>query len=262
MDSIRHLITFFLKVAFAFFLFAFVWWVVSIFFPFLSIHSFISSTTGSSTPQEDWLPSPRKYSSLFNKKKVAQNEYTNVYVAPAPYNGYTLNNKEYTYTSYNYVTYTSTGTSITEGVKNSQGENRVSATGPITVNDERISSAVPTSSPVALLNERVLSVRNLSIYEGGHVYTGLSFIGEAKATMFRDGKFPIVVVNQKGQVIGVSAAIATTNWAVPGWVRFETKIVYPLPSNAPCTMIFEEALTQAERSARQPLRVPIQVRCN
>jgi hypothetical protein len=205
------------------------------------------------------LPSPRKYSSLFNKKAGVQNEYTNVYVAPAPFNGYNLSGEQYKYSTYNYVTYTSTGTSIKEG--GDGANNQPLVTSPSN-NNESVSAAIPSQSPTALLNNRVLTVRNLSIYEGGHVYTGLSFIGEAKATMFRDGKFPIVVVNQKGQVIGVSAAIATTNWAVPGWVRFETKIVYPLPSNAPCTMIFEEALTQAERSVRQPLRVPIQVRCN
>jgi hypothetical protein len=108
---------------------------------------------------------------------------------------------------------------------------------------------------------RSLNIRNLSIYEGGAVYTGLSFIGEARSSMFRDGKFPIVVIDQSGKVIGISAAIAQSTWSVPGWVRFETRITYPLPNKVPCTMIFEENLTQAERS-RAPLRVPLPIRCN
>lgn len=79
--------------------------------------------------------------------------------------------------------------------------------------------------------------------------------------MFRDGKFPIIIIDGAGRLVGVSAAVAQTAWAVPGWVRFETRINYTLPNKAPCTMIFEEALTQTER-VRQPLRVPLPIRCN
>ncbi len=177
---------------------------------------------------------------------MTPNEYTNVYVPPPAFNQYGLNNDQYQFSTYSYVTYTSTGTAVINGSSARQGEN----------------SQAPVQSKTTLSSNRVLSIRNLSIYEGGHVYTGLAFVGEAKASMFRDGKFPIVVVDQAGKVVGVSAAIATTNWTVPGWVRFETKITYPLPVNVPCTMIFEEALTQQERNTRQPLRVPIQERCN
>jgi hypothetical protein len=105
-------------------------------------------------------------------------------------------------------------------------------------------------------------VRNLSIYEGGHVYTGLSFVGEARASLFREGKFPIVIIDQSGRVVGMSYAVATTNWAIPGWVRFETKINYVLPNKVPCLMIFEEMLTEKERVARKPARLPMSVMCN
>jgi hypothetical protein len=245
MESLRYLISFFLKVAIAFFIFAFVWWVVSIFFPGLSVKAIFSSTTSTSTP-EGWLPSPRKYSSLLGRKATTPDANTNVFTPGAPYNGYTLNTNQYAYTSYNYVTYVHP-----KGLTTTTLDGR-----------EVTDDTLPQQPSTALLNNRSLTVRNLSIYEGGHVYTGLSFIGEAKENMFRDGKFPIVVVDQTGRVIGVSAAVASTDWAVPGWVRFQTKIFYTLPQNVPCTMIFEEALTQAERATRMPLRVPIQVRCN
>jgi hypothetical protein len=105
-------------------------------------------------------------------------------------------------------------------------------------------------------------VRNLSIYDGGHVYTGLSFAGEARSSLFRNGKFPIVVIDRSGRVVGISSALATTDWTVAGWTRFDTKINYTLPVNTPCTMIFEEALTEGERISRQPNRVAIPVMCN
>jgi hypothetical protein len=126
-------------------------------------------------------------------------------------------------------------------------------------------NAQPQSSGSTTSNEatdRSLSIRNLSIYQGGHVYTGLSFVGEARSTMFRDGKFPVVVIDAAGRLVGISAAVAQTQWAVPGWVRFETKIMYALPNNVPCTMIFEEALTPAEQKLHAPHRVPLGVRCN
>jgi hypothetical protein len=252
METIRYLIGFFLKIAFALFLFVFVWWVVSLLFPGLSFRSLIGSISGNNSTATstkgggDWLPSPRKYSGLFAQKTNTTGTYGNVYVSAPPYSGYGLNLNQYQYTTYNYVTYTSKGLATT------------------TLDGKEVISAPPkqTTTQPGITGSRSLTVRNLSIYEGGHVYTGLTFVGEARSTMFRDGKFPIVVVDQSGRMIGVSAAVATTDWAVPGWTRFQTKILYTLPQNVPCTMIFEEALTQAERNARTPLRVPIQVKCN
>ncbi len=274
MDSIRYLISFFIKVAFAFFVAAIVWWLVSLFSPSLSLHSLLANRTGTST--EGWLPSPRKYSGLLGQRAPVQNENTNVYKPGVAFNGYGVNDDQYTYSTYNYVTYTASGTVTTKGEgsvsttnqQNGVSSNNTSNTVSVASNPNQgvvgksQTSPIPTQAPTALLNNRSLTVRNLSIYEGGHLYTGLSFIGEAKENMFRDGKFPIVVVDAKGKVIGISAAIATTNWTIPGWVRFETKITYALPVNMPCTIVFEEALTQGERATRQPLRVPLQARCN
>jgi hypothetical protein len=108
---------------------------------------------------------------------------------------------------------------------------------------------------------RAMLVRNLSIYEGGHVYTGLSFVGEARDTMFRDGKFLIVVVDSLGKVVGASYAVAQNTLAPVGWKRFETRIMYTLPNKVPCTMIFEESLSPGEQ-ARAPSRVAVPITCN
>jgi hypothetical protein len=242
MDSIRHLLQFFIKIALAFFVAAFVFWLISLARPSIHIGKFFSLKTASSTVSEDWLPSPRTYAKLFKVGANTPNEYTNVYTPGPAFNGYGGNNNQYTYSTYNYVTYTSTGTVITKGTTGEQ----------VSQNSSSLQKSVA----------RAQLIRNLSVYEGGHVYTGLAFVGEAKSSMFKNGRFPIIVADQTGRVIGISAAIATTNWTVPGWARFETKIIYPLPVNVPCSMIFEEALTNEERAARAPQRVSIPVRCN
>jgi hypothetical protein len=250
MDSLKYLISFFIKIAFAFFVFAFIWWLVSLVVPDLNFRTLIPTKSGTSTStsaSEGWLPSPRAYSGLLQRKAVEPGVTTNLYVAPPPFNGYDLGVTGNNPAAYGYIAYATSPTTISSSSASS-GNGR--------------SGQLPTASSNALVNNRVLSVRNLSIYEGGHVYTGLAFIGEAKSTMFKDGKFPIVVVDQAGKVVGISAALAMTTWTVPGWVRFETKIIYPLPRDVPCTMVFEEALTQGERATRQPLRVPLPIRCN
>lgn len=258
MDIIKHFIGFFIKLALAFFFASLVWWLVSLLYPTLNVKTMLAKSRTSSTTDQGWLPSPRRFPSLLGKKVATPDENTNLFVAPAPFNGYnTMNGTDdgqYKYASYIYVTYDSNG--------------RVILT-PESANTPRVATSsssgtvvVTASTSSATTGNRGLTIRNLSIYDGGHIYTGLSFIGEAKSTMFKDGKFPIVMVDQHGRMIGVSAAVATTNWAVPGWTRFETKIEYVLPSNTPCTIVFEEALTQSERAARPPLRIPVPVRCN
>jgi hypothetical protein len=143
------------------------------------------------------------------------------------------------------------------------GSVRVDGSGKTILSATKASSSVPTAlTPNASIPNRTLYVRNLSIYEGGHIYTGLSFIGEARSTMFRQGKFPIVMVDAYGKVVGVSTAAAENDWTVPGWVRFNTKIEYVLPKNMPCTMVFEEAQFPDERAKKAPTRVPLATRCN
>jgi hypothetical protein len=247
------MISYFLKIAVLFFSVACVWGLASFFFPNLNFRTLISGTASENgiVKKNDILPSPRKYQGLFSTK--SSEVASNTYVPKAPYSGYavspSLEGKGYTYTNYEYLMYTSTGTIRVQGT---------AYTPPLSI------VATSTSTPLApraLLPGRSLYVRNLSIYEGGHIYTGLSFIGEARSSLFKEGKFPIVMVDTSGKMIGVSAALAENDWTVPGWVRFRTKIEYPLPKNMACTMVFEEALLPAERS-RIPVRVPLQVQCN
>lgn len=217
---------------------------------------FFGAASSITATKTDILPSPRLYSGFLSASGTDPTK-PKVFVAPAPYvyNGpqpftktgeSSSGNKDvgYSYTTY---TYDGSGVLVPTGTTSRQTE---------------VSQAQPSSvtSPNHV-TDRSVYIRNLSLYEGGHVYTSLSFIGEARSTFFRDGKFPIVIVDIQGRVIGVSYAVATTEWSIPGWVRFSAKINYALPSNTLCTMVFEEALTQVEKS-RQPLRVPLPITCN
>ena len=246
MDTIKELIKFFIKAAFAFFLGALVWWLVSLMYPEISMKNLASKVAISSSSSEGWLPSPRKYS-LAVKNATGPTVVTGAENSKQPLKAiYNSNTNRYEYTTYKYSDYT-----------NTPQTNEIKVTETVTS-----PPAIPARAPQSSIEERVLTIRNLSVYEGGHVYTGLQFVGEARSTMFKEGKFPIIVVDQNGRMVGVSAAVATTDWTVPGWTRFETRISYVLPKNMPCTMVFEEALTSNEKINRQPLRIPIRVMCN
>jgi hypothetical protein len=264
MDKIKHLFSFFLKIAFAIFFVVLIIRIAGV-IPRTQGVNGDASKNASSTPKEDILPSPRKYSGFFTTHTATSGPkvYGNTFVAPATFvytgpiasaGGVNNNNTVikspdgYTYNTYDYSAYPTT--------LDEKG-NYVIGSSKTNVQPQQTETANLDSAA-----DRRLTIRNLSIYQGGHVYTGLAFVGEARSTMFRDGKFPIVVVDGAGRLVGVSTAVAQTQWAVPGWVRFETKITYPLPSNAPCTMIFEEALTASEQKLRAPNRISFGVRCN
>jgi hypothetical protein len=249
MDTTRHLLQYFFKVAIFLFFLAIVFGLFMLFSPALNLKGALSN--GTTTPSQDILPSPRAYSGLLSARKNSGTQ-PKEYVHGAAFNGYNLENSQYTYSApVSYVTYTASGTVTTK-------------TGSDTTNEKTTSvKKATTTSPIQVAAETTpkVFIRNLSIYEGGRVYTGLSFVGEARSSMFREGRFPIVMVDASGRFIGLSAALATSDWTVPGWTRFETKINYVLPNNVPCAMIFEEALLPSERT-RLPIRVPISMRCN
>lgn len=262
MDSVKHFIGFFIKLSLAFFLAALILWLVSLMYPALSVKAIIARSRTSSTTDQGWLPSPRRFPSLLGKKVATPDENTNLFVAPPAFNGYntmngTANGGDYKYANYIYVSYDANGRVILTP------ENEITPQNARNTSNNAINNTRGTipSSP-STTTDRNLLIRNLSIYDGGHIYTGLSFIGEARSSMFKNGRFPIIVVDQNGRLVGISAAVATTDWAVPGWTRFETRIDYVLPNNIPCALVFEEALTQNERAVRQPLRTHIPVRCN
>lgn len=229
MDLIKNLLTFFIKLAFGIFFIVIVWWMVSALYPALSVQSLVKKVTASSS---DVLPSPKAYRGLFgmysNEQSVKDLRSNSETLIPVIGDERSKPSSISTYT-YGW----GTTTPFVQEVK------------------------VDTTKP------KPYYLRNLSIYENGHIYTGLAFVGEARSTMFREGKFPIIVLDQGGRVVGVSAAIATTDWTVAGWTRFETKIIYTLPTGSlPCTMVFEQGLTSKERLTNTPLRIPFRVKCN
>lgn len=244
MDTLRFLIGYVLKIAFALFLAAFLIWVITLFIPGVTLKSFVPSFSdtkkGTST---DWLPSPKAYQGLFGKMSPP-NEYTNVYVHGKAYDGYGSSTGSYSYSSASFITYTSTGTAV-------QGGGKYNAEKGVIEYGERAATTT---------EERMLYVRNLSIYQGGLLESGLSFVGEVRQTMVKNGIFPLVLVDKDRRVIGISTARTTSDWSVPGWTRFEAKITHPVPYTGPCALVFEQALTQEERS-RTPVRVPLAMNC-
>ena len=234
MNVIKALLGFFIKVIIGIFLFAIVWWLVTAFFPSLSIKKIFANKDGG------WLPSPKNFSGILGEGKVP-NENENIYEPNTPYNGFSNEHNKGS-AKVNYVTYTTKG----EEILNNKNENISSADNLIL-------------NPNYSYQDKVLYIRNLSIYEGGHIYTGLSFIGEAKNTMFKDGKFPILIYDNTGKIVSVTSAEATTIWSTPGWVRFQAKITGTVPNKVSCTMIFQSGDTQ---SAKVPIRVAIPIQCN
>ncbi len=231
MDTIKYLIGFFFKLAFAALFVALIWWLVSLLFPALSLSQV--KAVFSTEEKRDILPSPRAYSGLI-KSVTAPTPTTNLYVHGKPFDGYESYGGTYTYS-------TSTASFVSYNSRSS-------------------SSNQPTVAP-----SRSMYIRNLSIYENGHVYTGLSFVGEARNEMFSNGGFHVIVVDQRGVLVGTSRAVKQDNWSVPGWSRFSVKVQHVLPpGGAPCSMIFEQDMDQFKYSGvtAQPVRVGIPIKCN
>jgi hypothetical protein len=242
MDKLSDLFTFFLKIAAGIFALVFVVWMANI------ISGSVKGApqpTATSTPKVDLLPSPRKYSGFLRNASSTRGVAQAPIFSAASITTFNANNIAFSSTSNNgvniafasnpsYVTYTApTGQTVMQ----------------------------QPAHPTAEQSSRSQYIRNLSIYESGSVYTGLGFVGEARSQFFREGRFPILIVNAQGKVVGMSFGVAESVWSVPGWVRFSTKINYALPVKEPCTMIFEEMLSQSERN-RAPFRVAMPIRCN
>lgn len=236
MESIRFLLRYIVSFVVLLFSVIIVLWLMRILFPTVTLQSFFN-VTKVSTSTEGWLPAPGSFKGLLGKS-VIQNEYTNVYKAGEVFNGYA--NVPQGSSQVDYIFYTSTGTQV--------------------LHSKQETMFTRGQDPVSTKQlQKSLFIRNLSIYEGGHTYTGLSFTGEARETMFRDGKFPVLIVDQAGRVVSLSPAEATTNWSIPGWVRFQVKITNTLPVSVPCTMVFEEGNRYQNR---EPIRIAIPVICN
>lgn len=244
MESVQYLLRFLFKLAIVVFFVALVWWGVATFAPSFSFRSLFLISSGTSTVADSgqgWLPAPKNFKSLFGTGKTPTGE-DNVYVPGPAFDGYkNLYKGNQGGQQANLVSYTTTGVQITNGV-GTPGFN---------------SQQQPTANGYSQKN---LYIRNLSIYENGHIYTGLDFVGEARNSMFLNGKFPIIIADKTGHAVFITYAEATTNWTAPGWVKFKTKITGSLPNKVPCTMVFEQA--RAQNFQGQPIRVAISETCN
>lgn len=116
-----------------------------------------------------------------------------------------------------------------------------------------------TSSSTERGDQRELYLRNLSLPSYGYIYSGMTIIGEAKDSMFAGGRFPIILVDNAGRSGVIAYAQATTNWAIPGWVRFEAKVTSRLPTRMPCTLIFRSESVQP--IMKKPIQIYYPVQC-
>ena len=194
---------------------------------------FLPKTLGTIFHGEDLLPPPGSLNLAGRAKTPDAN--TNVYVNKNVFNGYGNSNDN---NQQVYVSYDEKGNPVYKDIngnvidKSRVEKNTVSNLS----NNTQINEAFNINDSKY---ERLAYVRNLTIFQNGHIYTGLRFSGEAKSTMFNNGTFQILVVDNAGRVVAKEQAVAVERWTVPGWVRFEVKINSVLPVNVPCFFVFQ-----------------------
>ncbi|MFA6608705.1 MAG: hypothetical protein WCT07_02240 [Candidatus Paceibacterota bacterium] len=234
MDSLRIILSFLFKLIIVLIFVTAIIWLFSIFLPKVSLRSILSSSTSTpaakDTVDNGWLPAPGSFGSLFKFKPTKTPSETE--------NVFSYNNTQFD-SQVDYITYTSSGMQVVHPSKNS--------------------NILSGNTLISNYSDKSKYLRNLSIYEGGHIYTGISFYGEAKSTMFKNDTFPIIIVDSFGKIVSVTNVEKMNVWATPGWTRFHVRINSILPNKVPCTMIFQSANT---RPSEQPVRVAIPVLCN
>lgn len=237
MEFIRTILSFVVRLAVGLLIFALVMWLVTALFPKLKVRNFVSFDEGSGTLK--WLPPPGSWGGLLAQKQVMGDE--NVFVAKEPFNGYGLtpNQPGYKWSQVAFVTYTKDGTEVV--TRSPDGE------------------VVEENGKGEAYSPRELYVRNLSFYQGGAIYSGISFGGEARESMFRDGRFRIIIADHLGRPVASSYAYMTNTWAPAGWRRFQTKLEGSLPDKVSCTMVFESANAQSNGKI---VRVAMPVLCS
>lgn len=234
MDTIRFLLSKIVKLTLGLLFLSLVLWLVGTFYPDLHPSKVFSWKLFSA----DWLPAPKNYGSLLGERST---DGTNgkVYVPGPAYNGYTSGPSG---ADVSWVYYTATGTQIIRGGS------------AATISSQTFTSAGQATQNTNGFSDRSSYIRNISVYEGGTITYGMTIYGEARDTMFKNGLFTIVIVDQAGKVITTAQAINTGTWATPGWARFQTTIPSRLPSKVRCGMLF--------LSANQPIKVGMTVQCN
>jgi hypothetical protein len=266
MDTTKELIGLFIRLGISLAFITLVWFMISLVFPDLSITRVFKSITTTSTSTArvsvDWLPAPKNYGGLFGHAKTPTVD-TNVYVPNAPYDG-SANALPGTASSSNtsqsrYVVYTANGMMI----QNADGtltpyDDGVTTT---TIATTTVIGTTTVPKPVPPNGDlRPLYLRNLSIFTKSAVYKNLTFTGEAREMMFdKSGKFPLIIIDNKGKGGVIGTAEATASWTVPGWIRFTAVVHAVLPKDVPCTLILQSATVQA--TTQMPLRFPYAVTC-
>ncbi len=232
MDVIKYLLGAIVKLAFVLVLIAFLMWLIGLVYPDFKITNIVNGKIFS----QDWLPAPKNYGGLLSTQT---NGGTNgrVYQSGPAYNGYA--NAAAGNDQVDWVYYTATGTQVVSSK---------STTKTTTTQAQTFKSTQPG------FVDRASFLRNMSVFEGGNITYGLTIVGEARETMFKNGIFPVTIVDAKGNVLALTDAINIGTWSTPGWARFQVTIPVRLPQNTNCALIFN--------SANQPVRMGISVRCN
>ncbi len=220
MDAIRYLLGAVIKLAVGLLFFALVLWVIGILYPQFKVSKIFSGDVF----KKDWLPSPKNYGGLLGNKNTS-GEHGDVYEHGPAYSGY-QNRATHDSANIDWVYYTATGTQVVR--------------------------AKPTTETT--FAERSVYIRSLSVYQGSTISYGLIILGEARGTMFKNGLFPIVILDTQGRIITSMYAVNTGAWSTSGWARFQTTVPVRLPKNTICSLVFS--------SANQPVQVGMQVKCN
>lgn len=266
MDTIRYLLSFLVKTIFSLLMIALVFWLFKLLFPQVHVSTFFRSG-GEVTDDSSWLPAPGSFKGLLLGGKAPTPTF-NEYVAPEPYNGYgtvkAAKNAQPVY----YVRYTSEGVEVTSSQAEGDlppTENGVAVTAnqntaSVSTNSNTNTNTQTDQSQVVGYSPKSLYMRNLSMYEGGHIYTGFTVTGEARSLMFIDGKFPVIVADKDGKLVTVVPAVALSDPNASSWVKFRAKVTSVLPVGSRCTVVFEQA--RQKGSTLVPARAAVPVICN
>lgn len=220
MDTIRYLLGVIMRLVLILFLVAFIFWLIGFLYPQFKPSSIFSFKMFSN----DWLPAPKNYGLLAgNRRTDGQNGA--VYVPGAPYDGY-KNARYESQEGVDFFVYTASGTQIIRA--KGSGGNQTWNGGYVATDD------------------RGLYVRNLSVFQGGGITYGQRILGEARDTMFRNGSFPIYIVDADKRLVGTMQAVTTGTWAIPGWARFQATVPVKLPGNTYCSLILQSATQQIQ----------------
>lgn len=115
----------------------------------------------------------------------------------------------------------------------------------------RTESSVVFNANQAGFSQTELFIRNISVYRGQSIAPSFTFTGEARETLFSQGRFMLYLVTKQGQIVGTGEAVAVDQWSIPGWHRFNARII-SMNGQGECFLIFKPA-----SSAYRELSIPV-----